>query len=795
MKDLIEPLIISKRINQIRMKKLFIIITILSTLNSASIYAQSESDIATYLKSNNVNGAMLSQSNADKLSQINLATLNPNKNSTIVTNTAADSFKQGLKAQTSSSTNLNSESLVQPAIQEKKTASVYGQDYFNKNQIQLFEKVPNGKAPDNYILEAGDELNISIWGNSELNEVYRVDEDGFIQPSIVGRIFLKGLTFKEAQSVITKRFGASYDLNASRIAIRLNYSRSISVHIVGEVKNPGTYSISAINSAFNAIIAANGPDSIGSVRNIYIKRNGKVVKQLDLYDFLINPKSDGEFYLMNNDFIVVPALSKVITIKGEIKRPGKYELKAEDELNELIKFCGGLKANAFKSSIQIARYQNNKLQLEEVSLNQTESPVPLKDGDVITVRGINTQMSNYAIIKGAVNVPDKYEITEATHISNLIENAGGLIDRSFTTTGYLLRYEDNLTRMYYRFNVDSILKNTKDETNLLVQPYDEIIIFNKEKFYDSITVRISGNVRKPGVYDYGTKLTLKDLIYFAGGLDLEAANNRIEIARINRNGDLPTIKAIIKTVIIGSDLNMDKESENFIIEPFDEVFVRRLPGANMPQFVKISGEVKYPGTYVITNNNEKIMDVIKRAGGLTPYAFTIGAKLNRAEDNIGIVILDLKKAQSKPKSEFNYVIKNGDSINIPKMNEIITVFGAVAYSGIDTLGKVNTPFIKNKSAKFYINNYIGGFDKNAKRRKLVVIEANGQIRKTRNLLLLNIYPIVHAGSKIYVPFKATSKETVNKTPTDWNRVIEGFTIKATGIITLALIMKNLLKKS
>ncbi len=780
------------------MKKILFLTIISSLLLSCfTIKAQTTADLATYLKNGGEGSkSILSQTDIErKIAALGQA--NTNKNPTIVTNTAADSFKQ----MNTKPSNLEerSENVTTP-LNVKKSASksgtsVYGQDYFDNNQIQLFDKVPNGKAPENYVLEAGDELNISIWGNSELNEVYRIDEDGFIQPSIVGRIFLKGLTFKEAQSVITKRFGTSYDLNSARIAIRLNYSRTISIHIVGEVKKPGTYNISAINSAFNALAAANGPDSIGSVRNIYVKRNGKVIKQLDLYDFLINPTSTNEFYLMDNDYLVVPSLNKVVTIKGEVKRSGKYELKPEDELNELLSFCGGLKANAFKSSIQITRFENNKVSLEEVDLNITNTSKTLRDGDIISVRGINTQMSNYAIIKGAVNVPDKYEITNTTHISNLIEQAGGLIDRSFTTTGYLLRYEEDLTRMYYRFNVDSIIANPNNVSNLMLLPYDEVIIFNKDKFFDSLTVRISGNVRKPGVFDYGTKLTLKDLIYFAGGLDMEAANNRIEIARINREGARPTIKAIIKTISIGKDLSIDKESENFVLEPYDEVFVRKLPGANKPQFVKISGEVKYPGTYVITNNNEKIIDVISRAGGLTPYAFTIGAKLNRIEDNAGIVILDLKKALNKPKSEFNYVVKDGDSINVPKMNEIITVFGAVSYSGIDTLGKINTPFIKNRTAKYYINNYIGGFDKSAKRSKLVVIEANGQIRKTKNLLLINMYPKIHAGSKIYVPFKSANKGTVNKTPTDWNRVIEGFTIKATGIITLALIMKNLLKKS
>jgi len=359
-----------------------------------SAVGQTTADIATYLKNGGQGGtSILTQNEIErKLNQLNQSSVN--SNSTIVTNSIADSFKQADKQ-----TAPIKPTSVATKEKAKKSNSVYGQDYFDNNQIQLFEKVPNGKAPENYVLEAGDELNISIWGNSELNEVYRIDEDGFIQPNIVGRVFLKGLTFKEAPSVITKRFGASYDLNSARIAIRLNYSRSISVHIVGEVKNPGTYNISAINSAFNALAAANGPDSIGSVRNIYVKRNGKVIKQLDLYDFLINPNSSGEFYLMDNDYLVVPALSKVVTIKGEVKRPGRYELKPTDELSELISFCGGLKANAFSSSIQITRYQNNKLLLDEIDYSKPQNSTPLKDGDIVSVRGINTQMSNYAIIK------------------------------------------------------------------------------------------------------------------------------------------------------------------------------------------------------------------------------------------------------------------------------------------------------------------------------------------------------------------------------------------------------------
>lgn len=774
--------------------KFFLFIGLFLISNNKSVWGQSAEDIATYLKNGGAgNVSILNQLDLNKRgSQIGLSA-SP-LNNTIVTNTAADSFKNNL--QVNSEKQEKSKSNTKDLSQSNRaTNSVFGQEFFDNNQIKLFDKVPNGKAPESYVLEAGDELNISIWGNSELNEVYRLDEDGFIQPNIVGRIFLKGLTFKEAQSVILKRFGSSYDLNSSKIAIRLNYSRSITVHIVGEVKNPGTYNIAAINSAFNALSAANGPDSIGSVRSIYIKRNGKIIKQLDLYDFLINPTSVNDYYLMDNDYIVVPTLGKVVTIKGEVKRPGKYELKPEDEINELINFCGGAKPNAYLNAIQIIRYKDNRLEYEEVNINNHSNIIPLKDGDLISIRGINSQISNYAIIKGAVNVPDKYEINETTHISNLITKAGGLINKSFTTTGYLLRYENDLTRVYYRFNVDSILKFPQIKSNYILNPFDEVIIFNKAKFFDSITVSIHGNVRNPGTFDYGNKMKLKDLIYFGGGLDLNAANNRIEIARINKENNKATIKAIIKIVTVNKDLTIDNESENFILEPFDEVFVRKLPGAINQQFVKIIGEVKYPGTYAISNTNEKIMDVIARAGGLTPNAFSNGAKLHRNFNNVGNVILDLVKASKKPKSEFNYVLQDGDSIFIPKMNEIITVFGAIAYSGLDSLNRINTPFIKNKNAKFYINNYIGGFNKNAKRNKLIVIQANGRIKKTRNFLFFNITPKVQVGSKIYVPFKENKSNNISKGPTDWNRVIEGFTIKATGIITLALIMKNLLKKS
>ncbi len=791
------------------MKKLALLAFALFTCTSTLI-AQTSTDVSSLMQALSVNPELLNEKGItsdqiQKYMQLKskygatnpTAPVAPSANNTIVTNSMADSF--GVKTFNSNISSFTGGSKEDSAFKKITLKNeVFGQDYFRNTTINIFNRANVSKAPESYILDAGDELNVSIWGFSELNEVYRIDEEGYIQPANVGRIYLKGLTYKDARDLVAKKFGTAYDLSNSKIAIKLNYSRVITVNIVGEVNFPGSYSIPAINTAFNAILAARGPNEIGSVRNISIRRGGKTIRTLDVYEFLLNPESNQDFYLQDNDYIIVPAHDKIVSAVGQVKRPASYELKKNETLSDLIRFCGGLKSEAFTKSIQITRFENNKriytdVNYEEVLKNKTT--VNLNDGDVLLVNGINTQIINFASINGAVEVADNYEIESNSKIADLIKKAGGLSHNAYTKTAYLIRIQDDLSRSYYQFNVDSVLRFPTIPSNMVLRPFDHIEIFTKDRFTDSIFIRISGSVRIPGVYIFGEKMSLKDLLYFAGGLKTEAANNRIEVSRIMNynpatNTNEPT-KVIIKTIQINPDLTIDQASSAFLLQPYDEVYVRKAPDFEYQKNVTISGEVKYPGLYSMANKNEKVLDLIQRAGGLTTYAFVMGAKLKRYDEKLGFVILDLKKAMEQPESKFNYILKPGDEIIIPKINELISVSGAIRFSGIDSLHQVNTPYFAGRRAGYYINNFVGGFEKNAWKRKTLVFEANGRIRKTHSLLLFNIYPKVKLGSRIVVPVKEPKapKEPGNRV--DWNQSIENFTIKATGVLTLYLIIKNI----
>ncbi len=687
----------------------------------------------------------------------------------------------------------------------KRAKSIFGLDYFQNTQLSVFDRSGGSKAPENYLLDEGDELNISLWGNSEYNEVFKIDNEGYIQPQNVGRIYLKGLSFKDARDVITKKFGGVYDLNSSKIGIKLNYSRIIKVNIVGEVTHPGTYSMSAINSAFNALTAAQGIDSIGTVRNIQIKRDGKIVRTLDLYEFLMNPDNKEEYYLRDNDYIIVNFYEAHVSVLGNVKRPMIYEMKKGETINDLMKFSGGLKSSAYTKNIRVKHFENNRINLVDVDYDAIQKSnsksFALSDGDEVLVSKVDSEIINKVSLIGAVRVPNDYEIKEnETRVADVIKKAGGVLYSTYNKRAYLTRIDASLKKMYLTFNVDSVLNFPNISTNYLLKPFDKIEVFSKHRFEDSIKIKVSGAVRIPGQYTFGTNLTLKDVLYYAGGLRPEAAGNRIEVARIinynetTKQGE--ATKIAVKTVQVNKDLSIDEVSAKFEMQPYDEVFVRTIPDFDYHKDVILIGEVKYPGTYSLLSKNEKLLDVIKRAGGILPSGFHQGVIIKRTKNKIGNVVVDLDKAMNRPHSQFNYLLRENDTIVIPKINELVTITGSINFretsstiEGIshniaDTISQISVPFFAGKRAGYYIKSFAGGFDKDAFRKKVISIEANGRVRSTRRILgFINHFPKVKMGAKIVVP-KKSQQALANSQAFDWNRAFDTFTIRITGLVTL-----------
>jgi len=676
--------------------------------------------------------------------------------------------------------------------------TVWGQGFFRNNTLRFYQKATDIKAPDNYVLGIGDEVSVVIWGYSDYDKVFKIDKNGAIQPKLIGRIYLKGLTFERARSLLKRKFGQVYNLKRSQIDITLTYSRIITVNIVGEVFKPGSYTIPAINTAFNALIAVGGPNQIGSLRNIYIKRGGKTIQTLDVYEFLKNPEKDQDFFLENNDFIYVPIAGRIIKIKGKVKRPHSYELIEGENLFALIEYAGGFIPAAYKINMQIKRFHQSEKVLMDVNLDsllRNHSDLLLQDGDEVIIKSIPEEILNTIEITGAIRLPDKYELKEDTRVNELIEKADGLTYDAYLHKAYVIRLNDDLTRTNIPINLHNVLMDVNSPDNITLQEFDILKVFSNREFSDQFTVKVFGFIRNPGTFLYSDHMTLNDALHLAAGLKPQAANKRIEVSRITNLDDsaeqnIIPIPNIVLSVEIGHDLSLDKRAEDFKLQPYDQIFVRKIPEFELQRNISIQGEVLYPGGYPLLNKKERLLSLIERAGGLTQWAHPKVTSIFREKEKVGYLYLDLKKVLNNQRSKMNYVLKEGDIITIPELHDIVRVTGAIDYPE----DKVNTPYHKGKRAGYYIHHYAGGFDKKANRRKTYVRHRNGVIDNTSNFLFFKIYPEVIPGSiihTVYKPEKKKEKEKKASEPIDWNKHIRTITTSLTGIATLYIILTSI----
>lgn len=775
------------------------------------------------------------------------------------------------------------------------TSMIYGHSIFKRQDLQTYNRSLDAKPPESYILGPGDELTVTIWGVSQLNERYVIDEAGFIKvtrPEI--RIYLKGLTLAQARDLLQSRLGQFYRFRPGEFALTVNNARTITVNILGEVSNPGSFSVPALNTAFNVIGLAGGLNGIGSVRNIQIIR-GTENRQLDVYQFLLNPSVQNDFFLQNNDYIFVPVADKIVSIQGAVRRPARYELLRSEDLLALINYAGGLKENAYRSSIQVQRYINDREEIIDVNLRtllEGGQDFTLLGGDRIIVREIPRPYQNYVEVEGAVDLPGRYQYTEGMQINDLVERsrlrpearldiaylrrlnldstiayiridlndaitnpsseanyslkpedvlqifyqgrfadkatvrvtgavrvpsefpfdeqntlnvndaitlAGGLKPEAFDDAFIIRR--DSLTRYqngYLRINVREAMNNPNSPENIPLQPFDEIQVFSSRVFTDSFTVQVQGAVRQPGTYLYDKSLSLKDALTLAGGLRLEAATNRIDIFRVLIQDNQPT-QTVVATVEIDRDLNtLNYDGGELPLEPFDIIVVRQVPDFEILQPVIIQGEVKYPGTYALIADNERVSDIIDRSGGLTPEAFPEGATLYRIQDSIGYIVMDLKEVLRNENSRSNFILKEGDIIYIPKQKDLVTIIGSTRAKELypDKLVRdgVNVAYHAGKNAKYYIDRYAAGIGEDGKASLVTVEHPNGRIERTRNFGLFKIYPSVQKGSVIKVGRKPERPEDNEQLdPEDrvnWGEVVANSIAQATSILSLILLVQR-----
>jgi protein involved in polysaccharide export with SLBB domain len=691
-----------------------------------------------------------------------------------------------------------------------KPVTVYGQELFRKGDLKIYERSIDAKAPANYELGVGDELGISIFGVSYYNTVAKVDSRGRIELGQLGSIYVKGVPFDRAKTLIKTALSNNFNMSSNQVEISLAYSRSITVNIVGEVFKPGSYKIPALNTAFNALIAAGGPTDIGTLRNIQLRRNGKVIKTFDVYAYLQNPGSDDDFFLQDNDYLVVGTVGKLVSIDGAVKRPMTYELLPGEELTQLIKFTGGLSANAMASRSQVKRYVGKNLSLLPINLDsitQLKQDYKLQNGDAVNIGNVNADLENSVEVKGPVYFPGVFPIVEGDRVSELITKAGGLREQILLKRAYLVRTEKDETRKYIPLNVQTILGNVASDGNVVLKKNDVLLLYSEADFLDKFTVNVNGEVKNPVTLAYKEGLTLGDVLVLAGGIKISAELTKIEISRSNifapnyKPGE--PYQTTTMELTIPKEITENQEVLNTPMLPFDIVSVRRIPNFELQKTITLKGEFKYPGIYVIQDKGFTVNDAVKLAGGLTPYAFPEGAKFDRPNLPGGFLVFDLKKAMQRRGSMFNYTLKEGDIISVPKVIDYVSIYGSgIQYIEnlitLDTLtdyAVMNSPFVNGKRAGYYIRTFGNGYTADAWRSKTYVVEANGRVRRTVNLYAFRVSPKVKKGSAIYViskekKAKSSFKDRVNKIPTDWNKVISDITVKLTGFATLwALIQR------
>ena len=667
---------------------------------------------------------------------------------------------------------------------------VFGQALYRNSNLDIYERSLDAKAPANYEMGIGDELGISLFGNSYYNQVCVVDNRGRIDLGRnLGTVYVKGVTFENAKKLIRSALASTTNLSGSQLEVSLAYSRSIVVHLVGEVVSPGSYKIPAINTVFNALMAAGGPNNTGSLRQIEVRRNGVVVHRFDTYAFLTDPSN--AVYLQDNDYVLVKPMGSVVSLEGAVLKPGKYELNSGEGMAELLQYAGGPGANAYLPIVFVQRYENKSQRVYTYnydSLRRTNTKLLFQNGDRVFVQENLSEAENQVSILGPVYFPGQYAIEAGDKVGDLITKAGGLKPEIFSARAFLVRRFEDSTVSYLPIDIGTL------EPNYTLQRRDQLLLFAQDQYTDKFQVSINGEVREPGAFDFKEGMTLGDLVVLSGGLAIGAEIERVEIARSNLFTPSYQPGEEYKTEILLLSVNKNPTENNAAwstpLFPHDIVSVRKVPNYESQKTVQVLGEVKYPGTYVLLNKNTRVQDIINQAGGLTPYAFAEGARFDRPEAAGEWFVFDLPKALKNKRSEYNYKLEAGDVLSIPTGQDYVTLYGSALKYNENTeanTNSLNTPYVAGKRAGYYVRQFGNGYGQRAWRSKTYVVEQNGRMHRTHNYYLFFITPKVKPGSEVVVVGKDIKQEKEAKTknePVDWETVISNITTKLTAVATL-----------
>ncbi len=698
---------------------------------------------------------------------------------------------------------------------QKLRDKIFGFNLFmDRNQVN-FEPALNIPTPIDYQLAAGDEVIIDIWGAAQQTYQLIITPDGTINIPNLGPISLNGLTIQEATQRLKDRLGNIYSgLNPedenrkdTYMQVSLGQIRSIKVTVMGEANTPGTYTVPSLATVFNALYAAGGPTTIGSFRKIDVVRGDSIAATFDLYDLLINGDQSDNIRLRSQDIIQIHPYVHRVEIDGEIKRPGIYELRQNETIDDLITYAGDFTDNAYTARIKVISNTPTEKQIADVD-KSNYNRFMLSNGDSVSVGKILDRFENRVTIEGAVFRPGEYQVNDTTTLYSLIQRADGLMGDAFLSRGLIYRTRDDFTIEAIPFDVRDLIRNPEENDIPLVKD-DLVRISSIFDMREDFTINISGPVQNPDQYEFVYGMNLEDLIFESGGFLQSADPYRIEVARRIRNINEPSVTSTIAEIFtfrVDENLELEEEDAKFELQPFDQVYVRSLPNYEEQQEVSIVGEIKYPGKYTISSRDERISDLIRRAGGLTPEAYTQGATLFRQREftqqqgqrilanvegmtqeeqeeqlrqqqrnSTAQVGIDLPQVMQNPGSLQDLFIEEGDSLFIPKELQTVTVQGGVFYPTT----------IRYRDERNF-NDYItaaGGYTDLAKKRRAYVIYPNGDVDRVKSFLFFKNRPDVEPGATIIIP---EDPDPIRLTPQERIGIMSTITSTAISIVTIVI---------
>lgn len=657
--------------------------------------------------------------------------------------------------------------LFRQLMAEKQAKRVFGRDIFNNKKL-TFEPNMNIATPRNYRLGPGDAVIIDIYGASQKTLETTVSPDGEVTIEGFGPVQVSGLTVAQANARLRSTLGSRYQ--SSKIKLTVGQTKTIMVNVMGEVRMPGTYTLSAFATVFNALYMAGGPNDLGTLRNIKVFRNNRLIAMVDVYDYILNGKASN-IHLTDNDVIVVGPYDCLVSINGKVKRPMYYEMKKSESVGTLLKYAGGFTGDAYTKAVRVIRKTGREYSVYNVGEFDMSS-FRIADGDSVSVDSILDRYENMVEVKGAVFRPGKYQVGgDITSVRSLIEHAEGCTEQAFTAHAVMHRMKADRTLEVIPVDIDGIMQGRVADVPL--QKNDVLFVPTKQALMEQQTLTIHGEVHYPGIYQYAANETIEDLILQAGGLNEQASTVKVDVARRIRDPKALTTDSIISqtyTLALKDGFVIDGQP-GFRLMPYDEVYVRRSPGFTTPQNVYVEGQVMFAGTYTLARKNERISDVIRKAGGVTDLAYVSGARLLRRtseaerakmqavtrilaaqganSDSINVALLqladtypvgiELGEALKHPGGDADLVLREGDQLIIPEYNGTVKISGDVMFPN-------TVAYEKGKRFSYYIDQ-AGGFGQRAKKSRTIIIYMNGTVGRVAHNAK------VRPGCEIVVPSK------------------------------------------